>query len=132
MTVSIGGKSFESTGEQRVLDVAAHPGEDVTFDRTFGGAKCLASAICTASTLIASGACILYGYTVHVATATAATGIEDGITAGTGAKKVTIPVSKAVGEYALPVGILCPTGIYLNYGASATGSISVLYLPAAG
>jgi hypothetical protein len=130
MSVSINGQSFESTGELRVLDAANHPGESAVFDRTFGGAKCVASLIKTADALIASGACLLYGYTVHVATATAAVTIEDGITAGTGDTKITIPATKAVGEYALPVAIYCPTGVFLNYAASATGSISVLYLPA--
>jgi hypothetical protein len=114
-----------------VADQTIRSGEDPAFDRTFGGAKCIASAIKTADALISSGASILYGYVVHAATATAAITIEDGITAGAGETKITIPATKAAGEYALPVGILCPTGIYLNYAASATGSISLLYLPAA-
>lgn len=112
-----------------VADLAEHPGEDVSFDRTFGGSMALGSTIKTADALINNGAAILYGYVVHVATATAAVTIEDGITAGTGTTKITIPTTKAVGEYIFPVGILCATGIYLNYAASATGSISVLYLP---
>jgi hypothetical protein len=110
----------------RVVELLA--GENQQFDRHFGGAMCHASAIATGDTLINSGPGILYGYTIHVATATAATTIEDGLTAG-GTVKLTIPSGKAVGEYALPVGILCATGIFLNF--TGTGSVSVLYLPAA-
>jgi hypothetical protein len=116
----------------RVLSVAA--GEHPLFDRTFsGGILVLSSAIITADTLINTGPCVYYGYVVHVATATAAITIEDGLTAGAGGTKETIAISTAIGKYVFGqgMGIYCPTGIFANYAASATGSIAVLYLPQA-
>jgi hypothetical protein len=115
-------------GVRPVKDFAVHPGEDSSLDRTWGGAKCNASALITGDTQIKASAGVIYGYCVHVATATAAIEIRDSLTAGAGTVRITIPASKAIGEYALPVGITCATGIFADYAGTATGTISLLYL----
>ncbi|WP_156972512.1 hypothetical protein [Nitrosospira sp. NpAV] len=122
--------SYQASGELNVADMAEHPGEDAVFDRTFGGALCVASGPKSVDSLINNGACILYGYIVHAATATAAITIENGITAGSGATVATLPPGKIAGEYIFPVGISCSNGLFLNYATGATGSVSVLYWPA--
>jgi hypothetical protein len=109
-----------------VADFGDHPGEDGLLDRTWGGGLAYASALITGDTLIYTGANAIAGYCVHVATATAAIELRDATSAGSGTVRVTIPAGKAIGEYLFPQAINCDTGIYADYAASATGTISIL------
>lgn len=106
-------------------------GETLSFDCVFqGGIRMLESAPVTADTLIYTGPCMYYGYMIGAQTASNVITVEDGLTAGTGTVKETIPSGTAIGRYPLPQGmaIYCPTGLFLNF--TGTGTVAVLYWPA--
>lgn len=110
-----------------VTNYALSAGEDATFDRQYVTARATASDNLTADTLIKAGPGMIMGFVVHAATATNVIQIRDSITAGGGAVRVTIPASTAVGVYHFGgVGVLCTTGIYLDF--TGTGTVSVLYV----
>lgn len=83
----------------------------------------------TADTLVKTGPCIYYGYQVTTATATANIQIRDAVSAGTGTVIGTIVSAKAVGDYPTANGIVCETGLYADYAASATGTIVLMFQP---
>jgi hypothetical protein len=113
----------------RVVELIS--GENQQFDRLFGGALCLSTIALSADTVITPNPCLLYGYAVHVATGVGLITIKNGTSSGGGTTRITIPVGKPVGEYALPVAIDCPNGLFVGFNGGATGSITVLYLPIA-
>jgi hypothetical protein len=86
----------------------------------------------TADGLQVTGPCRIVGYVVSVATATAAIHVEDGLT-DAGTLRFVIPASTPVGVYHFGgIGIPCATGAYLDFQASATGSVALLVQLAAG
>lgn len=113
------------TYRKPVADEAVHPGEDSTLDRTWGGGKCLYNNA-TADELIKTGAGVLYGYIVTVATAANVIELRDAVAAGAGTVLISIPASTAVGIYALPAGVSFSTGLYADF--TGTGTINVLYV----
>lgn len=87
------------------------------------------SAAITADTLVFTGPCVYYGFQVTTATATAAIQIRDGVAAGGGVVIGTINAGTAVGQYPTTTGVYCETGLYVDYAASATGTVVVLFRP---
>ena len=86
------------------------------------------SSAITADALVKSGKCTYRGFTVTVTTATAAIDIRDGTSAGGGTVIDTIPATTAAGTRVEKiVGINCDSGIYVDYAASATGTVIVHY-----
>lgn len=123
MTVTVAGTLHEDTGEMRVADVAVHPGEDSTFDRTYGGRMPSSKSALTASGAVgAAGARKYHGYIVTAAPSAAITLYDN--TAGSGTVIDVIPASAAAGtlrECAVP----CLSGIYASFGG--TGTVLFLY-----
>lgn len=113
----------------KVVELLA--GENQQFDRLFGGAMCQATTAITAEGLITSSPCLLYGYAVHIQTAVGLIALKNGTSTAGGITRITIPVGRAVGEYMLPAAIDCPDGLFVTWGAGATGTITVFYLPMA-
>lgn len=89
--------------------------------------KSIHSSAITADTLVKTGACTYRGFRVTAATATAAIEIRDATSAGTGIVIDVIPATTAAGTRVDVAGINCETGIYVDYGASATGTVVVLF-----
>jgi hypothetical protein len=86
------------------------------------------SSAITADSLVKTGQSIYRGFTVTVVTATAAIDIRDATSAGSGTIIDTIPAGTAAGtRVEKQAGVICETGIYVDYGASATGTVVVLY-----
>lgn len=81
----------------------------------------------TGDSLVKDGYAKYWGYTVNVATATANIDIRNAVAAAGGDIIDTIPSGKAVGSYMLPAPISCDAGIFVDYGATATGTITLLY-----
>jgi len=115
-----------SAGAANVLDKTVHPGESDSFDRQWSSPLWLESNFFTADQLIRTGAGIIGGYVVSVATATNIIEIRDGVAAGGGSVRFTIPASTAVGMYMWPGGIHCAQGIYLDF--TGTGTVALLYV----
>jgi len=111
-------------------DAAVHPGEDATFDRTWGGplSKYEVAAIGTGNQQIgAAGPCVLYGWNVSIATSAHPVYLRDG-TSDSGAIVDTLPVSQAIGaSRVFPAGIYCATGLWLDWGSATTGTLTVYY-----
>lgn len=110
----------------KVADYAQKAGENPGFwttDVCVPVEKCIDR---TADGLQVTGPCRITGYVVKVATATAGIDVEDS-TDGAGSILFTIPASTAVGVYNFGgLGIICDTGAYLDYQASATGTVALL------
>lgn len=87
------------------------------------------SAAITADALVFTGPCIYYGYSVTTATATAAIQVRDAVSAGGGTVIGTINASTAIGQYPTTTGVYCETGLYVDYAASATGTVVALFRP---
>lgn len=120
----IGGFAVADTGELKVADHAVHPGEDSTFDRTWGGRMPKSKSALTASGAVgASGARKYHGYVVTTVLSAAAITIYDGASAS-GTVIDVIPASTAAGTYR-ECAIPCSTGIYANFGG--TGTVLFLY-----
>jgi hypothetical protein len=91
-------------------------------------AKANHSAAITADASVKASPCTYRGFTVLAATATAAIDIRDSTSAGAGVVIDTIPSGTAAGtRVEKAVGINCETGLYVDYGASATGTVSILF-----
>lgn len=103
-------------------------GENQTVNRLFGGGAASNYTVTTASTLVKTGACFLVGYNVTTVTATAKIDIRDAVAAGAGNIVASLPIAKAVGEYALPQAIPMGTGIYIDYNTTGTGTVVLLWL----
>ncbi len=90
--------------------------------------KAVHSPAITADTLVKTGACTYRGFRVTTATATAAIEIRDSTSAGAGTVIDVIPSGSTAGtRIEASPGISCETGIYVDYGASATGTVVVLF-----
>ena len=86
------------------------------------------SAAITGDTLVKTGQTVYRGFHVTVVTATGTIDIRDGIAAAGGTVIDTIPIATAVGtRFAPSVGIVCETGLYVDYNGGATGTVIVLY-----
>jgi hypothetical protein len=85
------------------------------------------SAVITADALVKTGKGKYKGYTVNVVTAVGTIDIRDGVAAGGGVIIEQIPAAKAVGRYETNRPWVFETGIYVDYGVGATGSLVILY-----
>jgi hypothetical protein len=91
-------------------------------------AKANHSSAITADALVKTGTAVYRGYTVTAATATANIEIRDATAAGAGTVIDVIESGSAIGtQVEKSVGINCETGIYVDYGASATGTVVILF-----
>jgi len=115
-----------TSGAAHVVDVAIHPGEDSTFDRTWGGPRAAGKAGLTGSGAVgAAGARMYYGFIVTTALSAAAITIYDN-TAGSGTVVDVIPASTGAGTRSvLPCPVPCTTGIYASF--AGTGTVLFLY-----
>lgn len=122
LTVQVKGAS----GAQYVADMAVHPGEDSTFDRTWGGAKASGKTALTGSGAVgASGARQYYGYIVTTALSAAAITIYDN-TSAAGTVIDVIAASTAAGTRGvLACPVPCTNGIYASF--AGTGTVVFLY-----
>jgi hypothetical protein len=85
------------------------------------------SAAITADALVKTGRGTYRGYRVTVATAAGTIDIRDATSAGSGTIIDTIPATTAAGTRVdNAVGVICETGIYVDYNG-ATGTVVVLY-----
>lgn len=107
-----------------VLDVAVHPGEDATFDRTYGGRMPASKSALTASGAVGSaGARKYHGYVVTTVLGAGAITLYDN-TSAAGTVIDVIPAATVAGirvECAIP----CSTGIYASF--ASTGTVLFLY-----
>lgn len=84
----------------------------------------------TADTLVKTGKAIYRGFNITVVTAVGTIDIRDGVAAGGGVIIDTIPIATAAGTHYEPnTGIICETGIYVDYNGGATGTVIVKYEP---
>ena len=91
-------------------------------------AKANHSSAINADALVKSGPCVYRGFTITTATATAAIDVRDATSAGSGTVIDTIPATTAAGtRIEKTVGVTCETGLYVDYGASATGTVVVMF-----
>jgi hypothetical protein len=87
------------------------------------------SAVLTADTLVRTGPSVYRGFTVMVTTATADINVYDG-TSNAGKLIDVIPTGATKGTTEeRTIGIVCETGIYVDFTGSATGSVQVNYEP---
>jgi hypothetical protein len=90
--------------------------------------KATHSAALTADGLVKTGSAIYRGFNVTVTTAVGTIDIRDGTSAGGGTIIDQIPIGTAAGtRYVASLGIVCETGIYLDFNGGATGTVVVLY-----
>lgn len=86
------------------------------------------SSALTADTLVKTGQATYRGFTITATTAVAAIDIRDSTAAGSGTIIDTIPAATAAGtRVEKQVGVICDTGIYVDYAAGATGTVVILY-----
>lgn len=91
-------------------------------------AKANHSAAITNDALVRTGQCTYRGYTITVVTAVGTIDIRDGTSAGGGTVIDTIPVATAAGtRVEKTVGVICETGLYVDFNGGATGTLVVLY-----
>jgi hypothetical protein len=90
--------------------------------------KAVHSPAITADTLVKTGQGTYRGFTITVVTAVGTIDIRDGTSAGGGVIIDTIPVGTAAGtRVEKNIGVICETGIYVDYNGGATGTLVVLY-----
>lgn len=112
-------------------NMAQEPGHDADFDVVNGSTPVQVCTFVTGDDLQVTGPCRVFGFSVRVATATAAIEVEDGLT-DAGTSKFSIPSGAAVGVHHFGgIGIEFTTGAFLDYG-SATGTVALLVQLAAG
>ena len=91
-------------------------------------AKVNHSSAITGDTLVKTGQATYRGFTITVVTAVGTIDIRDGTSAGAGTVIDTIPVGTAAGtRVEKTVGVICETGIFVDYNGGATGTLVVLY-----
>jgi hypothetical protein len=106
-----------------VLDVAQHPGEDSTLDRTFGGSKCSGAYISTATTTtVKSGAGMLHAITLTETAAGTITVYDN--TAGSGTVKAALKASIAEGTYIFDITFA--TGLTIVTAGASKLTVSYL------
>lgn len=109
-----------------VADMAEHPGEDSTFDRTWGGALAKKVSLTADGQVGVAGPCIYYGYLVTTALSAAVINVRDATAAGAGDIVDTIAASAAAGtKERSALGIYCPTGVYADF--AGTGTVTFFY-----
>lgn len=88
------------------------------------------SSVVTADTLVRTGKAVYRGFAVSVVTATGTIDVRDGVAAGGGVVIDTLPIATAVGAgEERTVGVVCETGIFVDYNGGATGSVTIFYEP---
>ena len=86
------------------------------------------SAAITADALVKTGQAVYRGFTITTATAVGIIEIRDAVSAGTGVVIDTIPAGAAAGtRVEKNIGIVCETGLYVDFGAGSTGTIILHY-----
>lgn len=86
------------------------------------------SAAITDDALVFTGRCVYRGFNTTVTTAVGTIDIRDGTSAGGGTIIDQIPIGTVAGtSYVAPLGIICETGLYVDYNSSATGTVVVMY-----
>ena len=91
-------------------------------------AKANHSAAITADALVYTGQTTYRGFTITVVTAVGTIDIRDGVAAGGGVIIDTIPAATAAGtRVEKVVGVICETGIYVDFNGGATGTVVVHY-----
>lgn len=86
------------------------------------------SAAITADALVKTGQVIYRGFNVTVTTAVGTIDVRDGTSAGGGTIIDQIPMGTVAGtSYVAPLGVICETGIYLDFNGGATGTVVVLF-----
>jgi hypothetical protein len=123
--VSVGGSSGSVPAQ--VQDLAVHPGEDATYDRTWGGPKATSKIALTGNGVIKAAAGYFYGYIVTTVTATAAIQVFDNASTNSGTVIDTIATATAVGHYVLPTPVPCTNGMFAQFG-TATGTVLFLFI----
>lgn len=120
-------QTVKATGNAlHVADMAVHPGESTTFDRTFGGALAKTASLSAAGQVGVAGPCIYYGHLVTTVVGAGVINIRDATAAGAGTIIDIIAAAAAVGvEFFSPVGIYCADGLYADF--ASTGTITVFY-----
>ena len=90
--------------------------------------KAIHSSALTADALVKTGQGVYRGFTITTVTAVGIIEIRDAVAAGAGTVIDTIPVATAAGtRVEKQVGVICETGIYVDFAAGATGTLNVLY-----
>jgi hypothetical protein len=126
MTQFLGGAAYVDTGELKVSDQAVHPGENSTFDRTFGGAMVKKVSLTADGQVGIAGPCLYYGHEVTAALSAAVINVRDATAAGTGDIVDIIAASSAAGvKNYLPFGVYCPSGVYADF--AGTGTVTFFY-----
>ena len=86
------------------------------------------SAAITADTLVKTGQGVYRGFTITVTTAVGSIDIRDAVSAGTGTVIDTITMATAAGtRVEKTIGVVCETGLYVDFGAGTTGTICLTY-----
>lgn len=86
------------------------------------------SAVITADALVFTGKTVYRGFAVSVVTAVGTIDIRDGVAAGGGTVIDTLPIATAVGlGEERNVGVICETGLFVDFNGGATGSVTVFY-----
>jgi hypothetical protein len=102
-------------------------GEDLTFDRAWGGPMVKKIVLAADGQIGAAGPCIYYGHFVTTALGAGVLNVRDATTAGTGDIVDVIASAAAQGvKNLLPFGIYCPAGAYADFTA-AGGSVTFFY-----
>ena len=86
---------------------------------------CDAPVLVTADALVHAEPALIFAVTVVVATAAADIQIRHGGAAGAGDIIQTIPAATAVGAQFLFHGEKLPNGLYIDYDATATGTLRI-------
>lgn len=107
-------------------DLAVHPGEDATYDRTWGGNKASSASAKTGTAAVKASAGYYYGYTVTTALSAAAITIYDNASAASGTVIDVIAASTGAGSTKnLATPVPCANGIYASF--AGTGTVLFLY-----
>lgn len=113
------------SGKNEVYDQSADKWRAVTKADVY---RAWRYAVCTSDTLVYSGPCIYGGVKVNVALSAHALPIRDAIAAGAGNIIDSLAASSAIGTQR-EGPIICNTGLFVDFDASGTGTIVVLYQP---
>ena len=112
------------SGGYPVVDYAAHPGQDATYDKTWGGHLAGFKKALTASGSVKAAQGIYYGYVVTTVTSAAIT-LYDNATTNSGTVIDVIPASATGTRGTLNVAIPCDNGIWAQF--AGTGTVLFLY-----
>lgn len=138
-TVKIGGRpSTEVAGGSKIEDVkvtsgalhvanmANEPGQDSTFDRSWGGPMAKTVSLSADGQVGVAGPCIYYGYVVTTALSAAVCNVRDATSAGTGTIVDIIAASATAGtSVRSAVGVYCANGCYADF--AGTGTVTFFY-----